>query len=149
MKVGLVASSGGHLGQLHALAPCFADAVRRWVTFDTPHARSLLAGEVVTFAHHPTNRNLPNLARNLALAARWVRRERPDLVVSTGAGVGVPFMWVARATGVPTVFVEVYDRTEVRSLTGRLVAPFVDLVVLQREGQRALYPRGVVLGAAR
>lgn len=149
MRVGLVASSGGHLSQLHALAPGFAADERRWVTFDTPHARALLAGESVTFAHHPTNRNIGNLLRNLALAGRWMRREQPDLVVSTGAGVGVPFLWAARATGVRTVFVEVYDRIDAPSLTGRLVAPVVDLVVIQREVQRRLYPRGVLLGSAR
>jgi len=149
VRVGLVASSGGHLAQLHAVADAFDAAGRTWVTFDTPHARALLAGERVTFAWHPTNRNLPNLVRNLVLATRWLRREQPDLVVSTGAGVGVPFLWAARAAGVKTVFVEVFDRTEAPSLTGRLVAPVVDLVVLQREAQRRIYPHGVVLGAVR
>ncbi|MEM6929929.1 MAG: UDP-N-acetylglucosamine--LPS N-acetylglucosamine transferase [Myxococcota bacterium] len=149
MRVGLVASSGGHLSQLHALAPCFSSDARRWVTFDTPHARALLDGERITFAHQPTNRHLGNLARNAVLAARWIRRERPELVVSTGAGVGVPFLWAARAAGIKTVFVEVFDRIDGPSLTGRLVAPVVDLVVLQRDAQRAIYPRGVVLGAAR
>lgn len=149
MKVGLVASSGGHLTQLCALRPWVARHERAWVTFDTPHARDRLAGERVTFAHQPTNRHLGNLARNLRLAWRWIDRERPDLVVSTGAGVGVPFLWAARAWGIKTVFVEVYDRVDARSLTGRLVAPVVDLVVLQRDAQRRLYPNGVVLGAAR
>ncbi|MEN0063515.1 MAG: UDP-N-acetylglucosamine--LPS N-acetylglucosamine transferase [Myxococcota bacterium] len=148
MKVGLVASSGGHLSQLRALAPWFNDHERAWVTFDTPHARRSLVGESVTFAHHPTNRSLVNLVRNFAVARRWVRMERPDLVVSTGAGVGVPFLWVARSAGIKTVFMEVYDRVDARSLTGRLVGPIVDVVVLQREAQRRLYPRGVVLGAA-
>ena len=149
MRVGLVASSGGHLSQLHAVAGALSAYDRTWVSFDTPHAQALLAAETVTWAHHPTNRNVGNFARNLVLAAEWLRTERPELVVSTGAGVAVPFLWTAAAAGVKTVFVEVFDRTDAPSLTGRLVAPFVDLVVLQREAQRRLYPRGVLLGAVR
>lgn len=149
MRVGLVASSGGHLAQLHALGPWLAAHDRSWVTFDTAHARALLDGERVTWAHHPTQRHLGNLLRNGALAVRWLAAERPEVVVSTGAGVGVPFLWAARAAGLKTVFVEVFDRTDRPSLTGRLVAPVVDLVVLQREAQRGLYPTGVVLGAVR
>ena len=149
MKLLLVASAGGHLAQLWWARAFWGEHARVWVSFDEPHARSLLAGERVIWAHHPTNRHLPNLVRNLGLARRVVAEERPDAVVSTGAGVGVPFLWAGRLAGARTVFVEVFDRVDGPSLTGRLVAPFVDLVVLQREAQRAIYPRGVVLGPVR
>src|SRR4051812_4055685 len=43
------------------------------VTFDKSDARSLLAGEAVTYAHSPTNRNLRNLFRNSLLAVRLLR----------------------------------------------------------------------------
>ena len=58
-------------------------------------------------------------------------------------------MWVAKARGIRSVFVEVYDRIDSRSLTGRLVAPFADAIVLQRQEQLKLYPRGRVLGPVR
>ncbi|MBX2800442.1 MAG: hypothetical protein KTR31_22370 [Myxococcales bacterium] len=149
MKVLLVASSGGHLTQLLWMREWWSAHDRSWVTFDDPHAREVLADERWVAAHHPTNRSALALARNLVLAERVLRREQPDLVVSTGAGVGVPFLWLGRRHGARTVFVEVFDRTERRSLTGRLVAPVVDVVVLQRAAQRRLYPRGVVLGPVR
>ncbi len=147
MKVLLVASSGGHLTQLWWLRPWWSTHTRLWVTFDQPHARRLLSAERAIYAHHPTNRSVRNLARNLRLAERVLGAERPDLVVSTGAGVGVPFLWLGRRHGARTVFVEVFDRIDAPSLTGRLVAPFVDVIVLQREQQRRIYPRGIVLGA--
>lgn len=148
MKLLLVASAGGHLTQLWWARPFWEAHERCWVTFDTPHAE-LLRGERWIAAHHPTNRSAVNLARNLRLAWRVLRSERPDVVLTTGAGVGVPFVWAARAMGIRSVFIEVYDRTVAPSLTGRLVAPFADLVVLQRPEQRALYARGVLLGAVR
>jgi UDP-N-acetylglucosamine:LPS N-acetylglucosamine transferase len=148
MKVTLVCSSGGHLAQLHQLEPWWRRHDRTWVTFRTPDAESLLAGqEIVVWAHHPTTRNIPNLLRNLQLAWRVLRSDRPDLVVSDGAGVALPFFLVARMLRIKTVYVEVYDRIDEPSLTGRLCYPLSDLFVLQWEEQRRAYPRGVVIGA--
>ena len=73
----LVCSSGGHLLQLLELRPAWEEFPRVWVTFDKSDSGSLLAGERVIHAHGPTNRNVPNLLRNLALARRVIRRERP------------------------------------------------------------------------
>lgn len=149
MKVLLVASAGGHLQQLVWLAPWWTLHARSWVTFDTPDARGMLVGEQIAFAYHPTNRSVRNLARNLRLARRVLARERPDVIVSTGAGVALPFFLLARAFGARTVFLEPYDRVDGPSLTGRLVSPFADLVVLQRQEQRAFHPNGVMSGPVR
>jgi UDP-N-acetylglucosamine:LPS N-acetylglucosamine transferase len=146
MKVMLVCSSGGHLAQLHRLEPWWRDHDRLWVTFDTVDARSLLRDERVEWAHHPTTRNIPNAIRNLRLARALIARERPDLVVSDGAGVAVPFFVAARRAGVKTCFIEVYDRIDSRTLTGRLVYPLVDLFCVQWEAQKTLYPRAELVG---
>ncbi len=149
MKVMLVASAGGHLAQLLWLEPWWRAHDRVWVTFDQPHARASLEGERVVWAHHPTNRSVGALARNLRLAHKSLARERPDVVVSTGAGVGVPFLWLARHHGARSVFIEVYDRIDGPSLTGRMVHRVVDAVVLQWEAQRVFYPHGTLLGPVR
>ena len=147
MKVALVCSSGGHLAQLHRLEPWWRDHERVWVTFDTVDATSLLAGERTVWAHHPTTRNVPNAVRNLLVAWRVLRRERPDVVISDGAGVAVPFFVLARLFGITTVYVEVYDRIERRTLTGALVYPITDLFCAQWRDQVRLYPRAVDVGA--
>lgn len=146
MKVMLVGSSGGHLAQLHGLRPWWERHERRWVTFSTPDAQSLLADEEVTWAFHPTTRNLKNLVRNLGVAWRVLHSWRPDLVVSTGAGVAFPFFLVARLMGIRTAYVEVYDRIDVATLTGRLCYPLSDLFLLQWDEQKRFYPRGQVIG---
>lgn len=149
MKVGLVCSSGGHLTQLWWLRDFWGANDRFWVTFDTPDATARLAQERVIWAAHPTNRSARNLLRNARLAWTVLRAERPDVLVSTGAGVAVPFFVVGRLLGIPLVFIEVYDRIERPSLTARLVRPLVDRMVLQWEAQRAFFPEGVVLGPVR
>ena len=146
LRVLLVGSSGGHLAQLAALAPWTDGHDRHWVCFDTPDAVSVLAGESVDWAYHPTTRSLRNLARNLGLAWRVLRRERPDVVLSTGAGVALPFFVLARLHGVPTVFLEVYDRLDTPTLTGRLVRPFASRMLVQWDEQAHLYKGAEVVG---
>jgi UDP-N-acetylglucosamine:LPS N-acetylglucosamine transferase len=100
----------------------------------------------VYWAAFPTTRNIPNLFRNTWRAVRILWRERPDVVVSDGAGVGLPFVYVAWLLGIPTVYLEVYDRIELPSLTGRLVYPVVDAFGIQWEEQRRFFPKGIVVG---
>lgn len=145
-KVLLVGSSGGHLAQLMALESWWTEHERRWVTFDTADAVSTLGGEQVAWAHHPTTRNLGKLLRNFWLAVRVMRDWRPDVVVSNGAAVAFPFFLVARALGVPTVYLEVYDRVDSRTLTGRLVHPIADLFLVQWPEQLSLYPGARLVG---
>lgn len=142
----LVGSAGGHLAQLIALEPWWRAHRRTWVTFDKPDARSLLNDEDVVWAHRPTTRNLPNLVRNLLLATRLVRQVRPAVVVSTGAGVALPFFVLARLLGIPTVYVEVFDRIDSPTLTGRLCRPFTTRFCVQWPEQQALYRGSTVIG---
>lgn len=142
----LVGSSGGHLAQLSVLASLWSDANRRWVTFKTPDAESLLTTESVEWAYAPTTRNLWNLLRNSMLAMKVLRQCRPDVVVSTGAGVALPFFVLARLMRIPTVYVEVYDRIDSATLTGRLCRPFSSLFLVQWREQQALYKNSVLIG---
>jgi UDP-N-acetylglucosamine:LPS N-acetylglucosamine transferase len=131
---------------LLSLEPWWSQRQRVWVTFPTPDARSQLTREDVTWAYHPTTRSLRNLIRNFWLAVRIIPRVRPDVVVSTGAGVAVPFFLMARLRRIPTVYVEVYDRIDTRTLTGRLCRPLTSLFCVQWEEQQRLYPGAQWIG---
>jgi beta-1,4-N-acetylglucosaminyltransferase len=142
----LVASNGGHLLQLSQLRDNWTAAERHWVTFDKPDARSMLAGESVTYAHHPTNRNVPNLLRNLRLAFRLLRRLRPRAVVTTGAGVAVPFCWLGRLMGVRVIYIESFARVNDPSLTGRLVHPVAHRFFVQWPDMLPHFPKAEYRG---
>ena len=146
MKVLLVSSSGGHLSQLLCLRPWWEEHERLWVTFDTQDAVSKLEGEDVVWAHHPTTRNARNLLRNSALAWRTLSSFRPDAIVTTGAGVAVPFFWMHRHFHASSVYLEVFDRIDSRTLTGRLCRPVTDLFLVQWPEQQRLYRSSVLLG---
>lgn len=141
----LVATPGGHLSQLKLIAPCFESFDRRWVS--TEHASVDVGADQLVFGHGPTTRNIGNFLRNLVVAWREIRSQKPDLIVSTGAGLAVPFFLLARLLGVRTMFLEVYDRIDSKTLTGRLVRPLATEFLVQWPEQRDVYGRGTVVGA--
>lgn len=142
----MVSTQGGHLTQLLVLRPWWAGRERVWVCPGTPDVLDRLADERLIQSHSPTTRNLPNLVRNLLLAVHVMRVERPGLVVSAGAGVAVPFFLLAWLLRVPTVFIEVYDRVDSPTLTGRLCGPFTTRRIVQWEQQLSFYPDAVLVG---
>jgi UDP-N-acetylglucosamine:LPS N-acetylglucosamine transferase len=143
----LVGSSGGHLTQLMALRPWWEGLDRTWCTFRTPDAIGHLRDESdVRWAFFPTTRNLLNLLRNTRLAWSVVRRTRPDTIITTGAGVALPFFVLGKLYGATTVYIEVYDRIETATLTGRLCRPFTDIMCVQWQEQLKLYRDATLIG---
>lgn len=147
-KICIPTSSGGHLTHMHILMPIIEKAADRfWVTFDKEDARSLLEGERVYSCYYPTNRNLKNLIRNIGVAWRVLHREKPDLIISSGAAVAIPFFWLGKLFGAKTVYIEVFDRIDKPTLSGKLVYPVTDLFVVQWEEMKRVYSKAVNLGS--
>ena len=147
MKVCLVGSSGGHLTHLYMLKPFWQEQERFWVTFDKADARSLLEGETFYPCYFPTNRNLKNLIKNTFLAWKILRKEKPDLIISSGAAVAVPFFYLGKLFGAKTIYVEVFDRIDAPTLTGKLVHPITDRFIVQWEEMEQVYSKAINLGS--
>lgn len=147
LKVCLVGSSGGHLAHLYALKPFWENEDRFWVTFDKEDARRLLAKEKVYNCHYPTNRNIKNLIKNWKLARKIIKQEKPDLIISSGAAVAVPFFYVGKKHGAKLIYIEVFDRIDKGTLTGKLVYPICDKFIVQWEEQKKVYKKAINLGS--
>ena len=132
--------------QLHFLGDVWRRGRRFWVTLPAADTEDLLKDETVVWAFGPTNRNVPNLFRNLRLAFSVLRKERPDAVVSTGAGVSVPFVWAARLLGIRTIFIEDLTRVSGLSLSGKLVYRVADVFLVQWPELAARYRRAQYRG---
>lgn len=146
-KLCLVGSSGGHLTHLYMLKPYWQDKERFWITFDKEDARSLLKGEVMYSCYYPTNRNLKNLIRNTFLAWKILKKEKPTLIISSGAAVAVPFFYLGKLLGAMLVYIEVFDRIDKPTMTGKMVYPIADKFIVQWEEMKKVYPKAVNLGS--
>jgi len=53
----------------------------------------------------------------------WVilKKERPRLILSTGAGPAVPFALAGNILGIPSLYIETFTRVTKPSLTGRIM----------------------------
>lgn len=147
MKICLVGSSGGHLTHLYMLKPFWKDKERFWVTFDKEDARSLLKGERMYPCYFPTNRSLKALFINTKIAYTLLKAEKPDLIISSGAAVAVPFFYLGKIWGAKLVYVEVFDRIDVPTLTGKIVYPITDKFIVQWEEMKKVYPKAINLGS--
>ena len=145
MKICFITSSGGHLTHLIQLNEWWKDKERFWVTFEKEDSKSILKDEKKYWCYFPTNRNIKNLIKNTFLAVKILFKEKPDLIVSTGAAPAIPFFYLGKLFGAKVIYIEVYDRIEKPTITGKVVYPISDLFVLQWEEQKKFYPKGKVL----
>ena len=147
LKVCFVGSSGGHLTHLYMLKPFWQDKDRVWATFDKEDARSLLKGEKLYPMYYPSNRSIKALIINTVRAIKVLRKERPDVIVSSGAAPAIPFFWLGKLMGVKTIYIEVYDRVDKSTLSGRICYPVSDVFIVQWKEMKKVYKKAINMGS--
>jgi UDP-N-acetylglucosamine transferase subunit ALG13 len=153
LKLCLAASGGGHVRQLLDLQPIWSEHDHFFVTEETALGQSL--GEDVRtyfvphFAWGQAKLGAPiNMLRRAVASAfksfNIIRRERPDVVISTGAGAVFFVVLFGRLMGARIVVVESFARFELPSLFGRLAAPLAHHLVVQSARLSKYYPKAKV-----
>jgi len=99
-------------------------------------------------------RAIPNIVRynplswicGLFLSLYWVLKERPDVVISTGAGITTFFCVFAKLLGAKLIFIESMARIEYPTLTARMLYPFADLFFVQWPSLLKFFPKAKYAG---
>jgi beta-1,4-N-acetylglucosaminyltransferase len=140
MKVCIVSSSGGHLTEVRMLRAAYGPYPHFYVL----NKQVLLPDDMrdnTTFITH-SERDWKVLL-NLFECYHILRRQRPDVILSTGAGPVVPFAIVGRFFfGIRIVFVETIARVERPSLAGRLMYYLAHDFFYHWPGLEGHYPKG-------
>ena len=147
IKVCLVGSSGGHLMHLYMLKPFWENKEHFWATFDKEDARSLLKNEKVYPVYYPSNRSIKALIINTYRAIRILRKERPDLIISSGAAPAIPFFWIGKMLGAKTIYIEVFDRIDKPTISGKICYPVTDKFIVEWEEMKQVYKKAINLGS--
>jgi UDP-N-acetylglucosamine:LPS N-acetylglucosamine transferase len=83
---------------------------------------------------------------NLWEAWRILQKEKPNIILSTGAGPVVPFALIGRLLRIPSIFIETFARTKEPSLSGRIMYFLADRLFYQWKTLVRYYPKGVYCG---
>jgi len=131
MKICLAASAGGHLTQLLKLDSGWNGHDAFFVTTSDvvleklqKHGKVYVVGEC----------NRQHLLKVLSVSIRCIRiilKERPDVVISTGAAVGCIVCFLGKITGAKIVWMDSITNVDRLSLSGRLVRHIADLFLTQ------------------
>lgn len=149
MRICLAASGGGHVRQLLDLEPVWGAYDHFFVTEDTSLGRSIADKHRTHFVDHfalgqaKLGHPLEMAAsgcRNLRQSIRAIRAERPDIVISTGAGAVLFSCLTARALGAPFISVDSFARFDKPSAFARMAKPFATSVVVQSAALKKIWP---------
>lgn len=146
MKICLVCSHGGHLTEVLHLKEAFEGHETFFITYDSARTRELERKYL-----------LRNIGTNPLLMAcalfsifGILRKEKPRLIISTGAEIAIPTFYLAKLFRIKTIFIETWTRVAEASGTGRIVYPVSDVFLVQWErllakyGKKAKYEGAVV-----
>jgi hypothetical protein len=129
-KVLAVASSGGHWIQLRRVIPAFADSEVVYVTVIESY-RSQVPENRFYSVNDATRWNKLGLIR-LALRVGWIIvKERPSVVISTGAAPGYFAILLGRWFGAKTIWIDSMANIEDLSMSGSRVGRYADLWLTQ------------------
>ena len=152
MKVCLASSGGGHLRQLASLKELLSSVDHYFVVEKTAYSQSLERVHRCFFVPDVALANLKrspkawrNLLVNLGVSLRASWREKPDVILSAGAGAALPSLLLGWLLGKRTVFLETLAHVRTPSVTGRIAARFVAVHLVQWEPLANLFPDAVVV----
>lgn len=127
-----VSSSGGVLLDLLALRPWFARHEVTWAVARAVDTEGALVGEHVHWVPERPGSAPWLVLPGLVEALRRLRADRPDVVISAGTGVAIPYFVAARVLGVPSVWVDTFNLVGRRGRAALICAGLASLVLVQR-----------------
>lgn len=150
LRLCLVCSAGGHLTEMFHLKKCYSKRPHFFITFKRVDTSELDKQEKVYFVADP-KRNPISLLKCIIQSFKALFKEKPDVMISTGAGVAIPSCYLAKLFfGSKIIFVESFCRIEEPSLSGKFMYPISDLFLVQwpemleKYGDKAIYGGAIV-----
>lgn len=131
LRVCLVSSAGGHTSELLELAESWKGSRACWITTVDVIKKKLSKYGKVYVVGECNRQHLLRVILVLLRCIRIVFRERPDVVISTGAAAGCMVCFLSKLFGAKIVWIDSITNVYQLSLSGRLVRHIADLFLVQ------------------
>ncbi len=125
-----ISSGGGHWIEMMRLRPAFDGEDVVYVTVSEAYG-SQVPGERLRVVDDVTRWDRAGLVRCSAQVLAILVRERPDVVISTGALPGFFGVVLGKGMGCRTIWVDSIANVDELSMSGSKVRPFADLWLTQ------------------
>lgn len=143
-----ISSMGGHLTELLTLKPLFNKYNSMIVTEKIEEIYDLekrddLKNIPIKYLAYGTKKNLFKyffiFAFNCFKSLNIFLKFKPKVIVTTGTHTAVPMCYIAKIFRKKVIFIETYANIKTKTLSGKLVGPIADSVVVQWEPMKKLY----------
>lgn len=147
-KVLFVASSGGHLEEISRLKRIAGEYDNALVTEKNEfEVRDF--GNRQYFVPQINRKEILFLPKFIGLffrALRILKKEKPEVVITTGALIAYPFCVLEKVRGGKVIYIESFARVKEPSLSGKLIHKQADLFLVQWEDMLEYFPDAVLGG---
>ena len=129
-KICAIANAGGHFTQLMPLLPELKKYDTFFVTTESTHLKKTLKNQRYYWIANPKF----NLLSSLWTTLKLLIKERPRIIVTSGAGCTVAMSILSKIfLNSKIIFIECFSRSLEPSLTGKILYHFSDLFFVQWE----------------
>ncbi|MEW5759475.1 MAG: PssD/Cps14F family polysaccharide biosynthesis glycosyltransferase [Candidatus Thermoplasmatota archaeon] len=145
MRLCLVSSAGGHLLQLTQLENVYERYEHFFLTVKRDDAISILEGKNAYYLPDPSRSVILHIS-NFFNSLRIFLVEKPDVVITTGAGFCLPICIIAFLFRKKIFFIESFSRVFSPSAFGKLVNPLATLTIVQWKEMKKYYRKCIYGG---
>ncbi len=148
VKICLACSAGGHLRELQlAVGTIPEDWNCYWLTLKTTSTEAFMRDKEHVFLMNFQPSKWWTLILNSLQALFWIFAKRPDVIITTGAGVTVPTIFFAKKLlGAKVIFINSAADVTSASRTPLWVERYADLFLVQWSEMKAIFPEAIYCG---
>lgn len=147
-KVCLIASAGGHLEQIRQLKEVINKYETYYVVPKIKATEKMSEKKYLVDDMLRTNK-IKFMIRFLKMCFQQLFifiKEKPDVILTTGAGVAIPTCVIGKLCGKKIIYIESFARINSPNKTGLLIYKFADLFIVQWESLLEFYPNAIYGG---
>lgn len=146
-KICFISSSGGHFTQLQIILKSINTENYFTVTEKNKKISSNNKGIYYLKQFNRKNINfIVILVINLFISIGVLLKEKPDIIISTGAGATVPFCIMGKLLNKKIVYIESFAKKDSPTKTGKLMYRFADRFYVQWPEMLDIYPKAIYKG---
>lgn len=143
LKICLASSSGGHFSQLRQLKEIYGNYETFWVLEKNQTTINFSKDNKVYYLKQQERKNIGfifKLIINIISSLKLIIKERPNVIITTGAGAVFPACLFGKILGSKIIFIESYAKISSPTLTGKIIYKFADMFYVQWEEMLKFYP---------